>query len=321
MSITPNDVAKKIIANVEKAIVGKRKQLVLSLVSWFSGGHILLEDVPGVAKTMLARALARSVGCRFKRVQCTPDLLPSDITGASIFDQKANEFVFRPGPVFTQILLADEINRATPRSQAALLEAMAEARVTVDGVTHTLEQPFLVIATQNPIDQEGTFPLPEAQLDRFLMKFQLGYPTMDEELKMLQMLEKQHPVDSLEAVETAVELKGCQEAIKGVYVDPKVRAYLMQIVQETRQHEDLLLGASPRASIALFRCGQAMAALRGRDFVLPDDIKKIVAPVLAHRLVLKPESRLRRLTSDQVVDSIVAEIAVPSIDQGTLVEE
>jgi MoxR-like ATPase len=294
---------------------------VLSLVSWFSGGHILLEDVPGVAKTMLARALARSVGCRFKRVQCTPDLLPSDITGASIFDQKANEFVFRPGPVFTQILLADEINRATPRSQAALLEAMAEARVTVDGVTHSLEQPFLVIATQNPIDQEGTFPLPEAQLDRFLMKFQLGYPTMDEELKMLQMLEKQHPVDSLEAVVTAAELKGCQEAIKGVYVDPKVRAYLMQIVQETRQHEDLLLGASPRASIALFRCGQAMAALRGRDFVLPDDIKKIVAPVLAHRLVLKPESRLRRLTSDQVVDSIVAEIAVPSIDQGTLVEE
>jgi MoxR-like ATPase len=321
MSITPNDVAKKIIANVEKAIVGKRKQLVLSLVSWFSGGHILLEDVPGVAKTMLARALARSVGCRFKRVQCTPDLLPSDITGASIFDQKANEFVFRPGPVFTQILLADEINRATPRSQAALLEAMAEARVTVDGVTPPLEQPFLVIATQNPIDQEGTFPLPEAQLDRFLMKFQLGYPTMDEELKMLQMLEKQHPVDSLEAVVTATELKGCQEAIKGVYVDPKVRAYLMQIVQETRQHEDLLLGASPRASIALFRCGQAMAALRGRDFVLPDDIKKIVAPVLAHRLVLKPESRLRRVTSDQVVDSIVAEIAVPSIDQGTLVEE
>jgi MoxR-like ATPase len=321
MSITPNDVAKKIIANVEKAIVGKRKQLVLSLVSWFSGGHILLEDVPGVAKTMLARALARSVGCRFKRVQCTPDLLPSDITGASIFDQKANEFVFRPGPVFTQILLADEINRATPRSQAALLEAMAEARVTVDGVTHSLEQPFLVIATQNPIDQEGTFPLPEAQLDRFLMKFQLGYPTIEEELKMLQMLEKQHPVDSLEAVVTAAELKGCQEAIKGVYVDPKVRAYLMQIVQETRQHEDLLLGASPRASIALFRCGQAMAALRGRDFVLPDDIKKIVAPVLAHRLVLKPESRLRRLTSDQVVDSIVAEIAVPSIDQGTLVEE
>jgi MoxR-like ATPase len=321
MSITPNDVAKKIIANVEKAIVGKRKQLVLSLVSWFSGGHILLEDVPGVAKTMLARALARSVGCRFKRVQCTPDLLPSDITGASIFDQKANEFVFRPGPVFTQILLADEINRATPRSQAALLEAMAEARVTVDGVTHSLEQPFLVIATQNPIDQEGTFPLPEAQLDRFLMKFQLGYPTMEEELKMLQMLEKQHPVDSLEAVVTAAELKGCQEATKGVYVDPKVRAYLMQIVQETRQHEDLLLGASPRASIALFRCGQAMAALRGRDFVLPDDIKKIVAPVLAHRLVLKPESRLRRLTSDQVVDSIVAEIAVPSIDQGTLVEE
>ena len=313
--ISANETAKKIIANVEKVIVGKRKQLVLSLVSWFSGGHILLEDVPGVAKTMLARALARSVGGTFKRIQCTPDLLPSDVTGASIFNQKNSEFEFRKGPVFANLLLADEINRTTPRTQAALLEAMGEGRVTVDGTTYELDPPFLVIATQNPIDHEGTFPLPEAQLDRFLMKFSLGYPTMEEELRMLQLLEQQHPLNKLEPVIAIKELLACQEAIKSVFVDVKVRQYMLQLVQETRSHEDLALGASPRASIALFRTSQAMAALRGNDYVQPDDVKRIAQPVLAHRIILKPESRLRRLTTEKVVEDILAEVAVPVMSQ------
>ncbi|TWT75320.1 AAA family ATPase [Allorhodopirellula solitaria] len=307
------EIAKRVIGNVEHAIVGKRKQLILSLVAWLSGGHILLEDVPGVAKTMLARALAKSLGCQFKRVQCTPDLLPSDVTGTSIFNQKTSEFEFRPGPVFTQILLADEINRATPRTQASLLEAMAEGRVTVDGKTYTLKPPFLVIATQNPVDHEGTFPLPEAQLDRFLMRFSLGYPTLDEELRMLSMLQRSHPVDSLEAVATAEQLVAAQAAIREVHVDPRVQQYLLQVVHQTRDNEHLALGGSPRATIALFRCSQAMAAIRGRNFVLPDDVKKILAPVMNHRLILRPESRLRKLTTEKVLEQVLGDIAVPTI--------
>jgi MoxR-like ATPase len=309
-----HELSKRLIGNVERAIVGKRRQLILSLVSWFSGGHILLEDVPGVAKTMLARALARSVGCTFKRIQCTPDLLPTDITGASVFNPKTVQFEFRPGPIFTQILLADEINRATPRTQAALLEAMAEGRVSVDGVTHTLQPPFLVIATQNPVDHEGTFPLPEAQLDRFLMKFSLGYPAMDEELKMLEMLQRQHPIDMLEPVATAEELLAAQRAVHDIFVDTKVRQYLLQIIHDSRSHEALALGASPRASIALMRSAQAMAGVLGRAYVLPDDVKKVVGAVLGHRLILKPESRLRKLTTQAVLDEIVSEIAVPSLN-------
>jgi MoxR-like ATPase len=314
MSQLVHESSKKIIANIEKVIVGKRKQLVLSLVSWFSGGHLLLEDVPGVAKTMLARALAASVGCTFKRVQCTPDLLPSDITGGSIFNQKNSEFEFRPGPLFTNILLADEINRTTPRAQSALLEAMAEASVTIDGTTHKLPAPFLVIATQNPIDHEGTFPLPEAQLDRFFMKFSLGYPSMEEETRMLQLLEREHPIHSLESVVTINELIQSQQLVKQVFVDPKVRQYVLQIVHETRSHSDLALGGGPRASIALFRASQAMAAIRGRAYVQPDDVKKIVGPVMCHRLILRPESRLRRVTTEQVLDNIVAELAVPTLE-------
>jgi MoxR-like ATPase len=304
-------VAKRIIANVEKAIVGKRQQLLLALVGWFSEGHILLEDVPGVAKTMLARALARSVGCSFKRIQCTPDLLPTDVTGASVFNQQTTQFEFRPGPVFAQILLADEINRTTPRTQAALLEAMAESRVTVDGTTYQLEPPFLVIATQNPVDHEGTFPLPEAQLDRFLMRFTLGYPNLEDELKMLEMLRQAHPLDTLEPVVTPVELIACQKAIREIHVDEKVRRYILEIVHASRSDEHVALGGSPRASIALFRTSQAMAALRGRNYVMPDDVKRVVGPVLCHRIILKPESRLRKVTPEHVVNELVAEIAVP----------
>jgi len=307
--------AKKVIANVERAIVGKRQQLILSIAAWLCEGHILLEDVPGVAKTMLARALARSVGCTFKRIQCTPDLLPTDVTGASIFNQKTAEFEFRPGPIFAQVVLADEINRATPRAQAALLEAMAESRVTVDGTTHRLGPPFVVVATQNPIDHEGTFPLPEAQLDRFLMRFSLGYPTLDEELMMLELLQHSHPIDSLEPVITAQELVECQQAVREIYVDDKVRRYLMQIVHDTRVHDDVNLGGSPRASIALFRTSQAMAAMRGRNYVLPDDVKRIAGPVLVHRMILKPESRLRKVTAGAIVDEIIAEIAVPTLEE------
>ena len=295
-------------------IVGKRQSIVFSLVSWFSQGHFLLEDVPGVAKTILARSLAASVGCDFKRIQCTPDLLPSDVTGASIFNQKTTEFEFRPGPLFSNIALADEINRTTPRTQAALLEAMAESRITVDGKTHLLESPFLVIATQNPVDHEGTFPLPEAQLDRFMMKFSLGYPTMEEELNILQRLQLEHPIDNLQAVVTKKQIVQCQDAVRSVMVDPKVQRYILQIVHLTRHHKHLQLGGSPRASIALFRTCQSMAAIRGRSFVTPDDVKMVAAPVLNHRMILKPESRLRKVTTEQVVSQVVAEIPVPVVD-------
>ncbi len=310
--VTPT--AKKIIANVEKVVIGKRQEIVLALVAYLCEGHILLEDVPGVAKTMLARALAASVGCSFKRVQCTPDLLPNDITGASIFNPKTTEFEFRPGPLFAQIVLADEINRTTPRTQAALLEAMAERRVTVDGETYLLEAPFLVIATQNPIDHEGTFPLPEAQLDRFLVRLSLGYPSEEEEGKMLELLRREHPIDKLEAVVSAADVVACQQSVREVYVDPKVRDYIVEIVRNSREHDDVALGGSPRASMALYRASQALAAIRGHDFVLPDDVKRMAPAVLSHRLIVRPESRLRKVTSSAIVTEILTETSVPTLN-------
>lgn len=312
MSVVPST-AKKIIANVEKVIIGKRQEVILAMTAWFCEGHILLEDVPGVAKTMLARAIAKSVGCSFKRIQCTPDLLPTDITGASIFNQKTSEFAFRQGPLFAQIVLADEINRATPRTQAALLEAMAERRVTVDGQTYDLKPPFLVIATQNPIDHEGTFPLPEAQLDRFLIRLSLGYPAAEEEARMLDRLQHGHPIDDLSPVAGVDELLACQKEVQNVFVDDKVKKYIIDIVTTSREHMDVQLGGSPRASLALFRTSQALAALRGHEFVLPDDVKRMCTPVLAHRLILKPESRLRKITPQQVVDEIIRQVPVPLV--------
>jgi MoxR-like ATPase len=305
------NLSRRLIANIERVIVGKRGPIRLLLVSLLSEGHVLLEDVPGVAKTMLARALARSLGCSFARVQCTPDLLPSDVTGASVFNQKTQEFEFRPGPALNHILLADEINRATPRTQSALLECMAERQVTVDGTTHAVPQPFMVAATQNPVEHEGTFPLPEAQLDRFVMRISLGYPSFQHENEMLVRLQHEHPLLSVRPVVALEELVAAQRAVRDVFLHDAVREYLVRLIHETRQSSDLLLGASPRASQCLFRTAQALAAIDGRNFALPDDVKQLAGPVLEHRLVLNPESRLRRKTAATVLRDLIQRVPAP----------
>ena len=309
-------VTQKILANIEQVIVGKTDEIKLVLSAYLANGHVLLEDVPGVAKTMLARALAQSIGCAFKRIQCTPDLLPNDITGTSIFNPKTTDFEFRPGPLFAQIVLADEINRATPRAQSALLEAMEERKVTADGTNYELSTSFFLIATQNPIDHEGTFPLPEAQLDRFLMRLSLGYPGPDHELEILQRLQFNHPIEQLEAVTTEDEIRQCQTLVQQIQVDEKIARYVVDIVQSSRAHQDLALGASPRASLAIIRSAQAFAGIQGYDYVLPDDIKRLAPYILGHRLILRPESRLRKRTTEDVIDELLSSVNVPTLASG-----
>lgn len=306
--------AAKLIENMEKVIVGKRSAIELAVISLLCQGHLLIEDVPGVGKTVLARSLARSLGCAFSRIQFTPDMLPSDVTGVSVYNQVRAQFEFRPGPIMAQIVLADEINRATPKTQAALLEAMEERQITVDGVTHTLPRPFMVMATQNPIEYEGTFPLPEAQLDRFLVRLRLGYPELEDEMDILERQQYRHPVTELGRVVDEGEILQAQEAIKSVYVSPKIKRYILDLVRQTRSHGEVYLGASPRGSLALYRTGQARAAMDGRDYVLPDDIKTLARPALAHRVILSPAARLRDLNAEQILGEILARVPVPGGD-------
>jgi MoxR-like ATPase len=304
-------IAQKIADNVEHVIVGKNPVVELTVIALLCEGHILIEDVPGTGKTMLAKSVARSLGCTFRRIQFTPDMLPSDVTGVSVFNQKTREFEFRPGPVLAQIVLTDEINRATPKTQSALLEAMEERQVTVDGVTYPMEQPFLVLATQNPIEYEGTFPLPEAQLDRFMMRINLGYPSTDDEIIMLDRQQYSHPVTRLEQAVTAEELVNAQQRIKEVHLNDLVKEYIVKVVYATRKHPDVYLGASPRGSIALYRTAQARAAILGRDYVIPDDIKALAVVTLAHRLIISPSARIKSVDPRAVIQEVLDSTPVP----------
>ncbi len=306
--------AERLIANVERVIVGKREAVELAVIGLLCQGHLLIEDVPGTGKTMLARSIARSLGCSFSRIQFTPDMLPSDVTGVSIYNQATRQFEFRPGPIMAQIVLADEINRATPKTQAALLEAMEERQVTVDGVTRPLPRPFMVLATQNPIEYEGTFPLPEAQLDRFLMRIRLGYPETEDEVRILERQQFRHPIEELEQVASVEELLEAQEAIRAVYVAPRLKRYIVDLTRRTREYPDVYLGASPRGSLTLYRAGQARAAIHGRDFVLPDDIKALAIPALGHRVIVGPTARMRDVTAEQIVEEILRQVPVPGGD-------
>ena len=304
-------VAQALAANVEKVIIGKRSVVELAVVGLLCQGHLLIEDVPGVGKTMLARSIAKSIGCKFRRIQFTPDMLPSDVTGVSIFNQQTREFEFREGPVFAQLVLSDEINRATPKTQAALLEAMEERQVTVDGVTRPLSRPFLVLATQNPIEYEGTFPLPEAQLDRFMLRLRLGYPSASDEVAMLDSQQFKHPVDELGQVVDTPTLIEAQEAIKTVHVDDKIKAYIVELMTQTRKHSEVSLGASPRGSLVLYRTAQARAAVAGRDYVIPDDIKALAPACLAHRMIVSPSARIKDVTAESVLADILGSVPVP----------
>lgn len=303
---------QRVIKNVERVIVGKADQVTFSLIAVICRGHILIEDVPGVGKTVLTKAIARSIGCTFKRIQFTPDLLPSDVTGVSVYNQKTGNFEFRPGPILAQIVLADEVNRATPKTQSALLEAMEESQVTVDGVTYSLPEPFMVMATQNPIEYEGTFPLPEAQLDRFMMNISLGYPKAADELNILDSHQHHHPLEDLAQIMAAEELLYIQQQVRTIHVDPSIREYIVAIANATRQHQNIYLGASPRGSLALFRAVQALAAVRSRSYVIPDDVKLLAKPTLAHRIIMAPAARVRGITSTQMLDEILQSVPVPN---------
>ena len=305
------DVAHGIVDNVKHVIVGKDWAVELGVIALMCRGHALIEDVPGVGKTMLARSLARSAGCAFKRIQFTPDLLPTDVTGVSIFNQKTAEFEFRAGPIISQLVLADEINRATPKTQSALLEAMEERQVTVEGVTHLVPRPFLVMATQNPVEYEGTFPLPEAQLDRFLLMITLGYPTAEEELAIVENQRLAHPIESLGPVTTADEIIKLQEATAQIFVDELIKQYIVAVTAATRGHPDISLGSSPRGSLALFRGSQALALIRGRDFVLPDDVKELAVPMMSHRIIVSPAARMRGIQGRDVISGVVDQVPVP----------
>jgi MoxR-like ATPase len=303
--------AERLIQNVERVIFGKRDVIELTVICLLCQGHLLIEDVPGVGKTMLAKALARSLGGSFKRIQFTPDMLPSDVTGNSIYNQKTGEFEFRPGPIMAQIVLADEINRATPKTQAALLEAMEERQVTVDGVTYRLGPPFLVLATQNPIEYEGTFPLPEAQLDRFLMRVSLGYPSPEQEMAILDAQQFSHPIEKLGQVTTIEEVVAMQEALKSVYADKLIKEYIVTLVDATRYHPDVYLGASPRGALTLFRTAQARAAIHSRDYVIPDDVKALAPATLGHRIIISPAARLRGTVASDILDELLRTTPVP----------
>ncbi len=304
-------IANRIVENVERVIVGKKQSVQLTVLGLLCQGHILIEDVPGVGKTVLAKSLSKSVGCQFQRIQFTPDMLPSDVTGVSVFNQKTYEFEFRPGPIHAQIVLVDEINRATPKTQSALLEAMEERQVTVDGTTYRLGPPFMVLATQNPIEYEGTFPLPEAQLDRFLLRIRLGYPSKEEEIEVLVRQRRIHPIEEITQVVSVEELLAAQEAIKEVYVDDLVQDYMVDLVRETREHPDVYLGSSSRGALALYRLGQARAAMFGRDYVLPDDIKRLAAAALGHRIIVGPAARIKDVEPEEIVQDILYKVPVP----------
>jgi MoxR-like ATPase len=304
------ETGEKVVANVERVIVGKHHEVRLTLVALLCQGHLLIEDVPGTGKTVLAKAIARSLGCSFRRIQFTPDLLPSDVTGISIYNQKTQEFEFKPGPIMAQIVLADEINRATPKTQSALLECMEEHQATVDGTTYRMPDPFLVIATQNPIEYEGTFALPEAQLDRFMLRLRLGYPQPLDEIVILDEQKRSHPLEDIGEVASVAELRELQAGIREIYVDPLVSDYIVRLVNATRDHPDVYLGASPRGSLALYRAGQALAALGGRDYVIPDDVKALAEPALAHRLIVKTAATIRDIEPSTVVRELLETVPI-----------
>lgn len=305
------EVTERVAKSVGQVIIGKRNEIRLAILGLLCRGHLLLEDIPGVGKTMMARSLSKAIGCTFNRIQFTPDMLPSDVTGISIFNQKTNQFEFRPGPIMAEIVLADEINRATPKTQAALLEAMEEKQVTVDGTTYRMSNPFMILATQNPIEYEGTFPLPEAQLDRFLLRLQMGYPTPAEELTILSAQQYQHPIENIQQVISVTDLLHAQQAVLQIYVAEEIKQYIVTLVNATRVHPDVYLGSSPRGSLSLFRTSQARAAMAGRDYVIPDDVKALAEVTLAHRIIVGPSARMKDISSRQIVQDILANTPVP----------